>query len=442
MANELKHGSVGTELTQAEWEAVGTHVVANQAVGDIIYASTTSQLSRLGKGADNTVLRLASSIPEWSATLAGLTLTTPTISSTGFANANHAHAASNSGGTVAASALSGTSLASGVVTTSATTVGVLNSGSINTGFGTIDVGSSSIAGGSFDASDGNITHVGDISLDSLSSDGNTITITPTTDTIFANGNVYVNDSANGKQTQGLTVNQGANDDEGIALKSSDITHGVTGEAEADTFGRMKKTNSATGGLSITGFRESPSVSTVLHLGGMLGSTAADTGKTTDDHGVVDLDARVSNGSTGTTACGTDENLVSIANAGTVRFIFDAEGSGHADVEFTTFDDKQDVELLRGLNGVLVPGYQEAFGEDMIYNLKTYEDMKLVGKGSVHTETRKDGREQVRGMVNFTKLSMLHHSTIIQMSDHFTDVVQSQEARLNSIEQKLLALEAA
>ena len=102
MANELKHGSVGTELTQAEWEAVGAHVFSSQAAGDIMYASSTSQLTRLGKGADNTVLHLASGIPAWSATLAGLTLTTPTISSTGFANANHAHAGSNSGGTLTA----------------------------------------------------------------------------------------------------------------------------------------------------------------------------------------------------------------------------------------------------------------------------------------------------------------------------------------------------
>ena len=180
MANELKHGSVGTELTQAEWEAVGAHVFSSQAAGDIMYASSTSQLTRLGKGADNTVLHLASGIPAWSATLAGLTLTTPTISSTGFTNATHAHAASNSGGTVAASALSGTSLASGVVTTSATTVGVLNSGSINTGFGNIDNGSSTLDTGaatvaSLDCSNGALSNVGasgnDWTATTLSHDG-------------------------------------------------------------------------------------------------------------------------------------------------------------------------------------------------------------------------------------------------------------------------------
>jgi hypothetical protein len=68
MANELKHGTVGTELTQAEWEGIGTHVVANQAVGDIVYADTTSQLLRLGIGSTNEVLRVTSGKPDWQAT--------------------------------------------------------------------------------------------------------------------------------------------------------------------------------------------------------------------------------------------------------------------------------------------------------------------------------------------------------------------------------------
>ena len=65
MANEFKHGSVGTELSQTEWEGVGTHVLDSQATGDIIYASSASQLSRLAKGTDGQVLMLASGIPSW-----------------------------------------------------------------------------------------------------------------------------------------------------------------------------------------------------------------------------------------------------------------------------------------------------------------------------------------------------------------------------------------
>ncbi len=50
-----------------------------------------------------------------------------------------------------ASILSASTLGSSVVTSSLTTVGVLNSGSINTGFGAIDVGSDNIAGGNITA---------------------------------------------------------------------------------------------------------------------------------------------------------------------------------------------------------------------------------------------------------------------------------------------------
>ena len=66
MANELKHASQGTELSQAEFEAVGLHVFNSQATGDIVYASSSTQLTRLAKGVDNTVLQMGgSNIPEW-----------------------------------------------------------------------------------------------------------------------------------------------------------------------------------------------------------------------------------------------------------------------------------------------------------------------------------------------------------------------------------------
>ena len=65
MANELKHASQGTELTQGEFEGVGLHVFNSQATGDIVYASSSTQLTRLGKGADNTVLQMSGTIPEW-----------------------------------------------------------------------------------------------------------------------------------------------------------------------------------------------------------------------------------------------------------------------------------------------------------------------------------------------------------------------------------------
>jgi len=57
MANELKHKTVGLELTQAEFEDIGLHVLDSQERGDIIFASSAAQLSRLAHGNAGQVLQ-------------------------------------------------------------------------------------------------------------------------------------------------------------------------------------------------------------------------------------------------------------------------------------------------------------------------------------------------------------------------------------------------
>ena len=121
MANEFKHKDPGTELTQAEFIASdGTgHIFDSQAQGDILYASSATVLARLAKATDGNVLELASGLPAWTAS--------PTIGSTSWANANHAHAASNSGGTlttlgtVTTGVWQGTAIASGYIAADAIT---------------------------------------------------------------------------------------------------------------------------------------------------------------------------------------------------------------------------------------------------------------------------------------------------------------------------------
>jgi len=79
MANEFKHKSVGTELTQAEFEGVDLHQFDSQATGDILYASSASQLSRLGIGSNGEVLLVSGGVPAWGN---NPTLTSPTIQGT------------------------------------------------------------------------------------------------------------------------------------------------------------------------------------------------------------------------------------------------------------------------------------------------------------------------------------------------------------------------
>jgi len=117
MANEFKHKDPGTALTQAEFIASdGTgHIFDSQAAGDILYASSTTVLARLAKATDGNVLELASGLPAWTAS--------PTIGSTSWGNANHAHAASNSGGTLNTSALGAGTLPVGRGGTGITSLG-------------------------------------------------------------------------------------------------------------------------------------------------------------------------------------------------------------------------------------------------------------------------------------------------------------------------------
>lgn len=82
MTSEFKHKTVGSELTQTEWEGIGTHVFDSQATGDILYASSGTQLKRLGIGSTNNLLTISGGIPAWTATpsVTSLTVGTLTIS--------------------------------------------------------------------------------------------------------------------------------------------------------------------------------------------------------------------------------------------------------------------------------------------------------------------------------------------------------------------------
>jgi len=53
MANEFKHKDPGAELTQAEFIATDGHAFDSQAQGDILYATSTTVLSRLDKDAND-----------------------------------------------------------------------------------------------------------------------------------------------------------------------------------------------------------------------------------------------------------------------------------------------------------------------------------------------------------------------------------------------------
>ena len=70
--NEFKHKSAGFVLTQAEDDGIDRHQFDSQAIGDILYASSPTQLRRLPIGTG--ILIVSGGIPVWSTTLPAVTL--------------------------------------------------------------------------------------------------------------------------------------------------------------------------------------------------------------------------------------------------------------------------------------------------------------------------------------------------------------------------------
>jgi len=239
-----------------------------------------------------------------------------------------------------------------------------------------------------------------------------------------NGGIFINDTENANMTQGLTINQGAADNEILAFKSSDVAHGMTNLTETDTWAIMYKGHGTGGGLRINGFTDTAGdAGNAILLNGVLGE-AADTTKSTGAFGIIHLAATIKDG-TGGQAPGSDQNLAVISAAGTVRFIFDAEGSFHADVESTTYDAYDDAQLVRAYDLSHGKGMIESkFDQFIDYNHETLADLKLVGREEDGTPNR---------MVNVTGMQHLHNGAIWQQ---YTEMQKMKELMYDTMVEML------
>lgn len=166
-------------------------------------------------------------------------------------------------------------------------------------------------------------------------------------TIDASQNVGIGETAPDAL---LTLNMGADDDNCLSMKSSDVAHGMTDDQETDTFGIYKKLHSANGGFNVMGYGESKAGVRVRGV-----SSTEDATRSTSGSAPVSLSAKtkVLSGSGDLSA---DENLVVIQNNNTTKFIFDSDGDAHADSSWTTFSDRRlknnITSIPYGLNEVL------------------------------------------------------------------------------------------
>jgi len=185
--------------------------------------------------------------------------------------------------------------------------------------------------------------------------------TADTDAIFIDSNqtVFMGDSANANMTVGLTINQGANDDQILALKSSDVGHGMLGNGlvavETDDFLAIRKRD-ANGGAHIGTFMNNGGGNRVLNFSAA-GGTPDQTDTASSQAMILfnavlhaDSDVRVSLDDTDN-AFGV--NTHNNGGFGT-RFLIKGNGTLHAtnvtagsgDLDGVALDGEDDIALIR------------------------------------------------------------------------------------------------
>ena len=164
------------------------------------------------------------------------------------------------------------------------------------------------------------------------------------------GMLLLGDTVNTGMTTGLTINQGAADDEVLARKSSDVAHGMTAISETDTYGYDSKHSATEGGLKLVGLSEG---TVGLSLFGLY--TNDDTTRSTAAVGGVQVDSRKKSGTT-TGSPGANANLFVVRSNGNARFLVDQEGDIHMDAtsNINAWDEWDDMKLLTGLRASLLP----------------------------------------------------------------------------------------
>jgi hypothetical protein len=101
------------------------------------------------------------------------------------------------------------------------------------------------------------------------------------------GKLLINETVNTKMSQGITINQAANDNEILAFKSTDVAHGYTDSTETDTFCFFRKNEPSYGGMTLVGHKMTGGTSCAVMIGGRFGG-ATDTTKSTLGRAVIEI----------------------------------------------------------------------------------------------------------------------------------------------------------
>lgn len=243
--------------------------------------------------------------------------------------------------------------------------------------------------------------------------------------LFLSRKAFIGGTTNANLTTGLTISQGAADDQILAFKSSDVAHGMTDFAETDTYGALLKHDANAGGLKIRGFSEA--TASMVFQGF---ATTDDTTAATTTVGVVTVDAWKKSG-TGITTPGANAALFVVRHSDLARFLVDAEGDVKADATVTgsVWDEHEDVALLEAFRLTTMreepPDFRRLFADDLAAHAETLARTGVLA-------LNEDGRHffSLKGVLGLTM------DSIRQTYGRLRET----QARVGALERRLLALE--
>ncbi len=155
------------------------------------------------------------------------------------------------------------------------------------------------------------------------------------------GALIIGDTDHSGLTQGIKINQGANDDDLIQVASTDVAHGMTTLVDTQVYGKHKKRSATDGGYQIHGLTEG-----VEGLAFLASSTTAVTTDTSSSLGAMTFRSYVKSGTDHVNMGATDNTHV-FRNGSVTTMLLKGNGVLHlTDATPVALDDYDDVALLR------------------------------------------------------------------------------------------------
>ena len=225
----------------------------------------------------------------------------------------------------------------------------------------------------------------------------------------SSGRLALGETATDTNDGGLCLNQAGGDGKIFSFKSSDVAHGITNEAETDTYFNIKKGNGPTGGIRMDALNEqgNESMSIVAlynNTGGEIDTTTSASG-----NGCIKLMINKYNNGDGDGAANEASpdgaNILTVNNYTGTQFIVKGNGAIHSNAAAGTYDSYEDAQLVRAFDLTNKKGViASQFDKHVRYNHEALAEAELVGR-------EEDGTPNM--FMNITGFIQLHNGAIWQ-----------------------------